>query len=272
DLRTAHGHDALAARIAGASSAGSVSFSLTDRPVLVEAGAEPWVQAVFELRTAVARGRGVLRLVERDGVWRAWTLLTAMDELIGHEELVGARRPVNSLEGPGRTWPEVRERQREFADGEPAVLIVGAGHSGLGLAARLGRLGVPTLVVDRNERIGDGWRNRYDSLVLHDPVWYDHLPYLPFPPNWPVYTPKDKLAHWLKFYAKAIELNDWTGYELDDTKQDGDGWAVTVRRADGSLRTVRPRRLALATGVSATEPNIPDVPGIDDCRGLACHS
>lgn len=272
DLRTAHGHDALAARIAGASSAGSVSVSLTDRPVLVEAGAEPWVQAVFELRTAVARGRGVLRLVERDGVWRAWTLLTAMDELIGHEELVGARRPFNSLEGPGRTWPEVRERQREFADGEPAVLIVGAGHSGLGLAARLGRLGVPTLVVDRNERIGDGWRNRYDSLVLHDPVWYDHLPYLPFPPNWPVYTPKDKLADWLEFYAHAMELNVWTGSELAETKRDGDGWAVTVRRADGSLRTVRPRHLVLATGVSGTEPNMPNVPGIDDFRGLACHS
>lgn len=275
DLRTAHGRDQLAARIADAPSVGDVSLALTDSPVLVEAGAEPWLQALFELRTPVARGRGVLRLVERDGAWRAWTLLTAMDELVGHEERTGARRPLGGAQGADRTarsWPEARKRQQEFADGEPAVLVVGAGHSGLGLAARLGCLGVPTLVVDRNERIGDGWRNRYDSLVLHDPVWYDHLPYLPFPPSWPVYTPKDKLADWLESYAQTMELNVWTGSELVETSREDDTWTVTVRRADGTLRTVRPRHVVLATGVSGTEPNLPELPGADAFAGLACHS
>lgn len=276
DLRTAHGHEALAARIAEAPRVGEPSFSLTGQAAFVEAGAEPWVQAMFTWSTPVARGQGVLRLVERDGAWRAWTMLTAMDELVGHEEFVEARRPLGGAQGSdrlARNWLEDRRRQEEFLDSEPAVLVVGAGHGGLGLAARLGCLGVPTLVIDRNERIGDGWRHRYDSLVLHDPVWYDHLPYLPFPPSWPVYTPKDKLADWLESYARTMELNVWTGSELVESAHEGpDGWTVTIRRADGSLRTVKPRHLVLATGVSGTEPNLPDLPGAEEFEGLAVHS
>ena len=276
DLRTAHGPDALAARVSETPQVGEVSLALVGPAALVEAGEEPWVQAMFELLTPVARGRGVVRLVERDGVWKAWTLLTAMDALVDHEELTGTRRPLGGAQGADRTarsWSEARRRQEEFEDGEPAVLVVGAGHGGLGLAARLGCLGVPTLVVDRNERIGDGWRNRYDSLVLHDPVWYDHLPYLPFPPSWPVYTPKDKLADWLESYARTMELNVWTGTELVESTHQGDrGWTVTLRRADGSTRTVRPRHLVLATGVSGTEPNLPDLPGAEEFAGLAVHS
>lgn len=280
DLRTAHGHEELAARVADAPAVApgvaSLSFSPLGPATLVEAGAEPWVQAMFEFRTPTARGRGVLRLVQRDGAWKAWTLLTAMEALVDHEELTGPRRPLGGAQGTDRMargWSEARRRQEEFLDGEPAVLVVGAGHGGLGLAARLGCLGVPTLVVDRNERIGDGWRHRYDSLVLHDPVWYDHLPYLPFPPSWPVYTPKDKLADWLESYAQALELNVWTGTELVDSVHEGaDGWTVTLRRADGNLRTVRPRHVVLATGVSGTEPNLPDLPGAAEFAGLAVHS
>ena len=276
DLRTAHGHPALAERISDGPGVGEVSFVPVGPAALVEAGQEPWVQAMFELVTPGARGRGVVRLVERDGVWKAWTLLTAMDALVDHEELIGTRRPLGGAQGTdrmARSWSEARRRQEEFEDGEPAVLVVGAGHGGLGLAARLGCLGVPTLVVDRNERIGDGWRNRYDSLVLHDPVWYDHLPYLPFPPSWPVYTPKDKLADWLESYARTMELNVWTGTELVESTHQGDqGWVVTLRRADGSTRTVRPRHLVLATGVSGTEPNLPDLPGAEEFAGLAVHS
>jgi len=51
-------------------------------------------------------------------------------------------------------------------------------------------LGIKSLIVDREERIGDNWRSRYHQLVLHDPVWFDHLPYLPFPESWPIFTPK----------------------------------------------------------------------------------
>ena len=70
-------------------------------------------------------------------------------------------------------------------------------------ASRLRQLGVPSLVIDKHERPGDQWRSRYKSLCLHDPVWYDHLPYLKFPDNWPVFSPKDKIGDWLEFYTQG---------------------------------------------------------------------
>ncbi|MFI5429892.1 NAD(P)-binding protein [Aeromicrobium sp. UC242_57] len=60
-------------------------------------------------------------------------------------------------------------------------MIIGGGQGGIALGARMRQLGVPTVVIDRHDRPGDQWRSRYKSLCLHDPVWYDHLPYLPFP-------------------------------------------------------------------------------------------
>ena len=88
-------------------------------------------------------------------------------------------------------------------------MIIGGGQGGIALGARLRQLGVPTIIVDRNPRPGDAWRNRYKSLCLHDPVWYDHLPYIDFPKNWPVFAPKDKIGDWLEMYAKVMELNYW---------------------------------------------------------------
>ena len=113
--------------------------------------------------------------------------------------------------------------------------MVGGGQGGIALGARLKQLGVPTIILEKNARPGNSWRNRYRSLVLHDPVWYDHLPYIPFPENWPVFTPKDKLGDWLEMYVKVMELNYWASSECvhasyDDRKAE---WSVDVLR-DGS--------------------------------------
>ena len=157
----------------------------------------------IEFETAVGRGRGHLRL--RDGM--AWTLLTTMDELKGHEEPRGAGRPKGAEHGadPDReTWLEQREREAASSatTTQPYVVIIGGGQGGIALGARLRQLGVPTIIVERNARPGDSWRNRYKSLCLHDPVWYDHLPYLQFPENWPVFSPKDKIGDWLEMYTR----------------------------------------------------------------------
>jgi putative flavoprotein involved in K+ transport len=132
-------------------------------------------------------------------------------------------------------------------------------------------LGVDTLVVERNPRVGDNWRNRYDYLSLHDPVWYDHLPYLDYPSTWPVFTPKDKLAGWMEAYAEFLELNVWTGTEVVGGGYDDEQWSVVVRRADGNERTLRPQHVVLATGLSGL-PRIPEIPGAADFGGVLCHS
>ncbi|TQN67809.1 putative indole-3-pyruvate monooxygenase YUCCA10 [Colletotrichum shisoi] len=122
---------------------------------------------------------------------RAFTLV----EMKGFEEKAGINRPTGHVDDLGKgNWREQRERQMEFLDEEPAVLIIGAGHAGINLGVRLRHLGIPTSMVDRNEHVGDSWRKRYRTLMTHDPIRHCHLPFIPFPADWPLFTPKDKLA------------------------------------------------------------------------------
>lgn len=231
--------------------------------------------------TKYGSGRGVVRVVEKGSQHMIWTFFTGLEKLAGHEEPLGAARSKGVEHGgkPGRrNWLERTQEAGDFVDSEPAVLIIGAGQGGLTAHARLKMLNVPTLIIDSNDTVGDNWRKRYHQLVLHDPVWYDHLPYLPFPDYWPVFTPKDKLAGWFETYAKFLELNIWMKSELlssswDDTAQQ---WTVTIRRtyADGQTetRTLHPKHIIQATGASGKK-HLPTIPGMDAFQGnLLCHS
>jgi len=153
------------------------------------------------------------------------------------------------------------------------VLVIGGGQAGLAIAARLGQLQVDTLIVDREPRIGDNWRKRYHALVLHNQVHVNHLPLMPFPPTWPPYIPKDKLANWFEAYVESMELNYWTGNEFESGAYDEtEGrWSVVLRRADGSPREMHPRHVVMATGVSGI-PNLPDIPGLKKFAGTVLHS
>ncbi|KAL8768739.1 MAG: hypothetical protein Q9209_005157 [Squamulea sp. 1 TL-2023] len=239
------------------------------------------VQAFLTLETKIGRGRGrgLVKLVRdaSDGrKWKAYTLFTTLEQLKGYEESIHTRRPTGVDHGahPGRlNWQERRNVEANCEGTfEPTVLIIGAGQGGLTIAARLKQLGVPTLIIDRNERIGDNWRNRYHQLVLHDSVWYDHMPYLNFPPNWPVFTPKDKLAEWFETYAKALELNVWTKTSLTSSTWDEGKrqWTLTLeRQIDGrnETRTLHPRHVIQATGHSG-EPYFPShIKGLDSFKG-----
>jgi putative flavoprotein involved in K+ transport len=235
--------------------------------------ADGTVEAGLVFETATGRGRGHLRL--KDG--RCWTLLTALVELEGHEERRGPTREAGTAHGAfkGReSWLEHRTREAaELGYGrQPFCLIVGGGQGGLGLGARLKRLGVPTLIVDRLDRPGDAWRRRYRSLCLHDPVWYDHLPYLPFPDHWPVFTPKDKMGDWLEMYCKVMELDYWAATTCRRAAYDeaAGEWVVEVER-EGTPVTLRPKHLVLATGMSGL-PNVPQFPGAATFGGDQHHS
>jgi putative flavoprotein involved in K+ transport len=244
------------------------------RTVEPPAEAEGVTEAWIEFETEVGRGRGHLRL--KDG--RAWTLLTTLHELKGHEEHAGpGRRPQGVEHGadPDReTWLEQREREAAELgyETQPYVLIVGGGQGGIVLGARLRQLRVPTIIVERNERPGDSWRKRYKSLCLHDPVWYDHLPYIKFPENWPVFSPKDKIADWLEMYTRVMELNYWSSTEAKRARYDEEKgeWIVVVER-DGADITLRPKQLVMATGMSG-KPSVPEIPGADLFKGDQHHS
>ena len=240
------------------------------------AGSEA-IECLFEFDTASGPCSGVVRLTrdEQDPArLLAWTMNTNLQELRGYEEEFRRRgEPDSTRDFGAENWLDRLKDQRAFADRDPAVLVVGGGHAGLSIAARLGQLGVDTLIVDRHGRIGDNWRKRYHSLTLHNEVHVNHLPYMPFPPTFPVYIPKDKLANWFEAYVESLELNYWTGTELTTGRYDDarKRWDVTLKRADGSTRVMHPRHIVFATGVSSI-PTFPDLPGLKDFAGDVVHS
>lgn len=238
-------------------------------PTVKDGIIECWI--TFETR--VAQGHGQVRLI--DG--KCWTLLTTMNELKGHEEKKGQNRDIGAIHGTqkGRkSWQELKtEKETRLGyEDQPYCVIVGGGQGGIALGARLQRLGVPTIIIESNARAGDSWRKRYKSLCLHDPVWYDHLPYLPFPDDWPVYTPKDKLGDWLESYVQIMELNYWTSSICKSASYNDElgEWTVEIER-DGKPGTVRPKQLVLATGMSGV-PNMPNLPGKEVFKGELQHS
>lgn len=282
NLQTIAGGDAISRELtARAPKAKPINFSIAPGrapPRWVTRAGTSNIEAIFNFETAIGRGSGIVRLIPDgpDDRLKAWTLLTALDELKGLEEQLGTSRPrgqAYSRDFRGPNWLDLRNASRDYTDRDPAVLVVGGGQAGLAIAARLKQLQVDTLIVDRETRIGDNWRKRYHALTLHNQVQVNHLPYMPFPPSWPTYIPKDKLANWFEAYVEAMELNFWTGTEFaggayDEAKGH---WTVTLRRADGGTRTMHPRHVVMATGVSGIA-NIPDIPTLGDFKGALVHS
>ncbi|MGH8635630.1 MAG: NAD(P)-binding domain-containing protein [Burkholderiales bacterium] len=270
-LKTFEGRGEIRAMLSATLGATAPSdfFALAEPTENDEGVVEGW----FAFETALGRGTGHLRL--RDG--GCWTILTTLQELKGFEEPSGPLRERGLEHGvvPGRlSWLERRRKDAAelgFAQ-QPYVLIVGGGQGGLALAARLKHLQVPTLVVEQHERAGDSWRKRYRSLCLHDPVWYDHMPYLPFPDHWPVFSPKDKMGDWLEMYARVMELSCWTSTKcLKASFDEAAGeWVVQVERSGRALE-LRPKHLVLATGMSGF-PSVPEIPGAEAFAGKIVHS
>ena len=282
NIQTINGADAIVRELqARCPSAAPTNFQIDQgraAPRRVTRAGTPSIETMFKFETADGRGNGILRLTPdaADGNrLKAWTLLTSLEELKGFEEQLDVARPrgnAYSRDFRGPNWLDLRKASAEYADHDPAVLVIGGGQSGLSIAARLKQLQVDTLIVDRGLRIGDNWRKRYHALTLHNQVQVNHLPYMLFPPNWPTYIPKDKLANWFEAYVEAMELNFWTGTEFEGGSYDeNEGrWTVTLRRA-GVRRTMRPRHVVLATGVSGI-PNLPEIAGLKDFAGKVVHS
>ena len=233
------------------------------------------IEGIFQFETRLGRGFGVVRLLAADPS-KAFQLMTGLHELKGFEERIGNRRPTGaafSRNFGGTNWKDQRIASQAYADREPTVLIVGGGQAGLSLAATLVRIGVDALVVDKFERVGDCWRQRYHSLALHNDTRFNHLPYMPFPDAWPTYLPKDMLADWFEAYAWAMEINFWTGHELVGGSYDESSgrWNAVLRKADGAERTVHPKHLVFANGLVGY-PHIPELPGLKEFKGDVLHT
>ena len=238
------------------------------------------IEAIFCFETRVGRCFGVIRLTpptSNTDQLKAWSLLTKLEEIKGFEEQLDRNRPSGesySRDFKGPNWRDLRDIDVRYEERSPAVIVIGAGQAGLSIAARLRQLNVDTLVLEKNERVGDNWRNRYHTLTLHNQVQVNHLPYMPFPPTWPTYIPKDKLAGWFETYVEAMELNVWTATEVERGQYDPDKrrWSIETRSSDGRQRTLKPQHIVMATGASGI-PNLPnDIQSLANFAGTTVHS
>ncbi|KAJ7092874.1 FAD/NAD(P)-binding domain-containing protein [Mycena belliarum] len=207
------------------------------------------ISAVFTFSVAAppAKGRGFVRLIpDSEGGWQAFTLFTDLQHLDGHAEPSG--RPVGYL---NITWEDAYAAKVAAIERDPTVLIVGAGQAGLMCAARLGRMGIRALVLEKTARVGDVWRNRE---------------------TYPEFLPRDKIADFLEAYAVGQEIHVWrSSAMLPGPTYDSstDRWSVEIDRA-GKRVTLTPKHIVFATGIG--KPKVPTWPGIDSFRGPVYHS
>lgn len=233
------------------------------------------IEAIFRFDTSSGPGVGVVRLLRSPGALpKAWTLSTIRDiDRIGAAKSGNAEPVSHNRDFAKQNWLEERQAEIAFEGREPDVLVVGGGHAGISAAIELKRMGLDTLVIDKQQRIGDNWRLRYHGLKLHNKTPVNHLRYMPFPPNWPDYIPKDKIANWLEAYVESMEINFWTRcvFEGADYNETTQSWLARISHADGSVRMLHPKHIVMATSVSGT-PNIPNIATIENFAGRVLHS
>jgi putative flavoprotein involved in K+ transport len=148
------------------------------------------------------------------------------------------------------------------------TLIIGAGQAGLTTGYHLRRRGRRFLIVDGNQRIGDNWRQHWDSLRLYTPAKYDGLPGLPFPAASWHFPGKDEVGAYLERYALHFDLPVRTSTRVERLEARPEGGYV----ASVGDETISCDNVVVATGSFGRTPNVPDFAGELDPAILQLHS
>ncbi|RSM06737.1 hypothetical protein CEP52_005576 [Fusarium oligoseptatum] len=193
--------------------------------------------AVVRLSPLAAKTGSATELADSQS-WKIYTIGTALDTVEGWDAEHGDKMRHQAVKhqdplGKARDYDQLRQAEIDLEDGgDPTVVIVGAGQTGLAMAARLKVLGIPHLIIEKEDRPGYSWASRYASLSLHGPTFTNHLPCVPFPHWFPVFLPAQQLAKFLRHYADIMDLNIWTNCHLDghNAKYDEEQgkWTISI--------------------------------------------
>ena len=150
---------------------------------------------------------------------------------------------------------------------EVDVLVIGAGQAGLSVGYHLGRSGVGRFrILDGNARVGDSWRQRWDSLRLFSPAKYDGLDGMPFPAPPRDCPTKDEMADYLEAYARRFQLPVLNGVRVDGLSREGERYLATA-----GARRFLAREVVIAMA-DYQEPRIPSFAGELDASIVQLHS
>ncbi|KAI0135358.1 hypothetical protein F4814DRAFT_400697 [Daldinia grandis] len=196
--------------------------------------------------------------------WKIWALSTWVENIVQHPEdemqLVSPSKNIDGLDTV-----------------ETGVLIVGAGSSGLMIAARLKALGADSVLIDHNAEIGDNWSHRYDCLKFHVPTSSCEMPYAYYEKG--LRTPhrlnKNDVAEHLRQYAANFNLNvilsTTIGSSSFNTSEKK--WTVKLRTVDGKPgKTIKCKHFVQATGIGSQKPNLPQLGSEHVFKGINLHS
>jgi indole-3-pyruvate monooxygenase len=149
---------------------------------------------------------------------------------------------------------------------ETEVAIIGAGPSGLAVAACLREEGARFVVIEGAREVGSTWRRHYDRLHLHTIKQLSALPFVPFADDVPLYPSRADVVDYLDRYARRFAIEPRFGHTVTSARREGSGWVVSANDLE-----IRSRALVVATGINRA-PKVPELPGRDRYRGVAIHS
>lgn len=111
------------------------------------------------------------------------------------------------------------------------TVVIGGGQAGLSVGYYLARQGRPFVILDAGEKVGDSWRNRWDSLLLFTPARIDGLPGMPFPAPGSSFITKDQMADYVESYAERFQLPVRTGVKVDELSREGNHFTISAGEA-----------------------------------------
>ncbi|KAF7352016.1 hypothetical protein MVEN_01163800 [Mycena venus] len=277
--RTLQGHAKIIAYLEGTVGAAAITAMKLDDRAHLTPSFMPMAGSVvsgFTFETAVGPGQGYFFLNPAPtGEWKALSVFMTLVDIRGHEES-GPEEGVYG--GHTLSWEDVHRERRLKIEQDPYVLIIGGGQTGLNIAARFKQMNIPSIVIERDARVGDVWRKRYPTLTLHSVRAQHTMLYQPYPKNWPIFTSRDKLAQWLEQYADSEDLIVWTSSQVLPTpKYDPDTkrWTAVVHRnivdRNGSHITLHPAHIVVAAGTLGT-PFYPPMKDPSRFKGTIMHT
>jgi cation diffusion facilitator CzcD-associated flavoprotein CzcO len=231
-----------------------------------------WIQVRFSFKTQATPSlncTGLMRLIPGEHQdWKIWLLTTILQGIEGFPNVDTLR--------PATNWDSGRPLTPVSDTGEAEIqncIIIGAGMSGLCLAGYMKAVGCPAIILERNDRVGQTWEERYDSVSIHTSRACGQLPFENvWGPEYPYHLNVKQLVDgYTKWVKKYLPNEIWTSTELIKAYWNAKehNWSLAIRQ-NGTDREIKTRHLVFALGLCSLK-YMPEFPNREAYKGVVLH-